>query len=163
MVHCHSHTQTIPIEHQTTPALCSSSSSPLGILLGSALMLGFMELRYCPSPLARLINWQSQIFPTHARAKGINISASAGAIGSIAVGQYFPIAIDQIKSKTYFIFFSINAVSLIVSIFINHRLTVRLCWVTLLQCWDLARFLQYIFQKPKARPSKIWMTFLVNF
>lgn len=35
------------------------------------------------------------------------------------MGQYFPIAIDQIKSKTYFIFFSINAVSLIVSIFIK--------------------------------------------
>ncbi|PVH74281.1 general substrate transporter [Cadophora sp. DSE1049] len=56
----------------------------------------------------------TEIFPTHVRAKGINISASAGAIGSIAVGQYFPVAIDNIKSKTYFIFFSINIVSFIV-------------------------------------------------
>lgn len=55
----------------------------------------------------------TEIFPTHVRAKGINISASAGAIGSIAVGQYFPVAIDNIKSKTYFIFFSINIVSFI--------------------------------------------------
>ncbi|KAL2059853.1 hypothetical protein VTL71DRAFT_10008 [Oculimacula yallundae] len=56
----------------------------------------------------------TEIFPTHVRAKGLNISASAGAIGSIVVGQYFPVAIDKIKSKTYFIFFSINIVSLMI-------------------------------------------------
>ncbi|KAG4434851.1 hypothetical protein IFR05_009669 [Cadophora sp. M221] len=56
----------------------------------------------------------TEIFPTHVRATGISISASAGAIGSIAVGQYFPVAIDRIKSKTYFIFFSINIVSFII-------------------------------------------------
>ncbi len=55
-----------------------------------------------------------QIFPTYIRAKGINIAASVGAIGSIVVGQFFPVGIQNIGSKTYFIFFAINAASMII-------------------------------------------------
>jgi len=50
------------------------------------------------------------------RAKGLNIGASAGAIGSIVVGEFYPVALQNIASKTYFIFFAINVVALIVSI-----------------------------------------------
>lgn len=50
----------------------------------------------------------TEIFPTQIRAKGVSICASAGAIGSIVVGQFFPVAINNIGSKTYFIFFAIN-------------------------------------------------------
>ena len=57
-----------------------------------------------------------QIFPTYIRAKGINICASAGAIGSIVVGQFFPVGIQNIGSKTYYIFFAINAASMIIMI-----------------------------------------------
>jgi hypothetical protein len=58
----------------------------------------------------------SQIFPTYIRAKGINIAASAGAIGSIVVGQFFPVGIQNIGSKTYFIFFAINVASMVIMI-----------------------------------------------
>ena len=57
-----------------------------------------------------------KIFPTYIRAKGINICASAGAIGSIVVGQFFPVGIQNIGSKTYFIFFAINVASMIIMI-----------------------------------------------
>jgi hypothetical protein len=60
-------------------------------------------------------NCSFQIFPTYIRAKGVNICASAGAIGSIVVGEFFPVGIQNIGSKTYFIFFAINAASMIVS------------------------------------------------
>jgi hypothetical protein len=53
----------------------------------------------------------TEIFPTHVRAKGLNIAASAGAIGSIVVAQIWPVAIQNIGAQTYFIFFAINAVS----------------------------------------------------
>jgi hypothetical protein len=51
------------------------------------------------------------------RAKGLNIGASGGAIGSIVVGEFYPVALQNIGSKTYFIFFAINVAALIVSIF----------------------------------------------
>ena len=79
--------------------------------------LGYMAPRYLP-PFPFLNSRSqltSQIFPTHIRAKGINICASAGAIGSIVVAQFYPVALSNIGSQTYFIFFSINAASLIVS------------------------------------------------
>jgi hypothetical protein len=62
------------------------------------------------------IHLTTQIFPTYIRAKGINICASAGAIGSIVVGQFFPVGIQNIGSKTYFIFFAINVASMIIMI-----------------------------------------------
>lgn len=58
----------------------------------------------------------TEIFPTHMRAKGLNVAASFGAIGSIIVGQFFPVGIQNIGAKTYFIFFCINVVSGIVSV-----------------------------------------------
>ncbi|KUJ06685.1 general substrate transporter [Mollisia scopiformis] len=56
----------------------------------------------------------TEIFPTQIRAKGISICASAGAIGSIVVGQFFPVAINNIGSKTYFIFFAINVACVVI-------------------------------------------------
>jgi nitrate/nitrite transporter NarK len=56
----------------------------------------------------------TEIFPTHVRAKGLNIAASAGAIGSIVVAQIWPVAIQNIGARTYFIFFAINAVSVVI-------------------------------------------------
>lgn len=101
-----------------------SSSFPLDIQLALAPTRGSTVPRYvlplpffhppsCPAE-NHLTTVAIQIFPTHVRAKGINIAASAGAIGSIAVGQFFPVAIDKIGSKTYFIFFAVNLVSLVV-------------------------------------------------
>ncbi len=58
----------------------------------------------------------TEIFPTHVRAKGLNFAASGGAIGSIIVAQFFPVAIQNIGSRTYFIFFAINMACLIVRI-----------------------------------------------
>jgi hypothetical protein len=72
--------------------------------------------QFNPTQLNRHTNLSPQIFPTYIRAKGINICASAGAIGSIVVGQFFPVGIQNIGSKTYFIFFAINAASMIIMI-----------------------------------------------
>ena len=57
----------------------------------------------------------TEVFPTYVRSKGLNLAASAGAIGSIVVAQVWPVAIANIGSKTYFIFMSINIACLIVS------------------------------------------------
>ena len=70
----------------------------------------------CSSHQIKHLLKHSQIFPTYIRAKGINIAASAGAIGSIVVGQFFPVGIQNIGSKTYFIFFAINVASMIIMI-----------------------------------------------
>jgi hypothetical protein len=72
--------------------------------------------QFNPTQLNWHTNFSPQIFPTYIRAKGINICASAGAIGSIVVGQFFPVGIQNIGSKTYFIFFAINAASMIIMI-----------------------------------------------
>ena len=83
---------------------------------------GMFPLHHPLTPLAprtsskHLLTNPRQIFPTYIRAKGINIAASAGAIGSIVVGQFFPVGIQNIGSKTYFIFFAINAASMIIMI-----------------------------------------------
>ncbi|KAI1846144.1 hypothetical protein JX265_010522 [Neoarthrinium moseri] len=52
----------------------------------------------------------SEIFPTSVRARGLNFSASGGAIGSIIVAQVWPVGIDQIGSRIYFFFFAVNVV-----------------------------------------------------
>ncbi|KAK9777982.1 putative General substrate transporter [Seiridium cardinale] len=52
----------------------------------------------------------SEIFPTSVRARGLNFSASGGAIGSIVVAQVWPVGIDQIGSRIYFFFFAVNVV-----------------------------------------------------
>ncbi|KAF3011370.1 hypothetical protein E8E14_008711 [Neopestalotiopsis sp. 37M] len=52
----------------------------------------------------------SEIFPTAVRARGLNLSASGGAIGSIVVAQVWPVGIDRIGSRIYFFFFAINVI-----------------------------------------------------
>ncbi|KAI8628401.1 general substrate transporter [Xylariaceae sp. FL1651] len=50
----------------------------------------------------------SEIFPTAVRARGLNFSASGGAVGSIVVAQVWPVGIDAIGSNIYFFFMVIN-------------------------------------------------------
>lgn len=52
----------------------------------------------------------SEIFPTSLRARGLNLSASGGAIGSIVVAQVWPVGIANIGSRIYFFFMAINIV-----------------------------------------------------
>ncbi|KAI1405040.1 general substrate transporter [Hypoxylon fuscum] len=52
----------------------------------------------------------SEIFPTSVRARGLNFSASGGAIGSIVVAQVWPVGIDTIGSNIYFFFMAVNLV-----------------------------------------------------
>lgn len=52
----------------------------------------------------------SEIFPTNFRARGLNFAASGGAVGSIVASQTWPVGIENIGSKTYFIFMCINIV-----------------------------------------------------
>ncbi|TAQ86715.1 hypothetical protein B7494_g4954 [Chlorociboria aeruginascens] len=56
----------------------------------------------------------SEIFPTNLRARGLNIAASGGSIGSIVAAQTWPVGIHNIGSKTYFIFMSVNIASAVV-------------------------------------------------
>ncbi|TVY84498.1 Quinate permease [Lachnellula suecica] len=59
----------------------------------------------------------SEIFPTNLRARGLNFAASGGAIGSIVAAQTWPVGIQNIGSKTYFIFMAINFASAFIIIF----------------------------------------------
>lgn len=69
-----------------------------------------------------------QIFPTYIRAKGLNISASGGAIGSIIVAQVWPVAIQNIGSRTYFIFMATNLASIVVSrVYAHHLIYIDIC------------------------------------
>ncbi|CAK7218261.1 hypothetical protein SBRCBS47491_003450 [Sporothrix bragantina] len=52
----------------------------------------------------------SEIFPTSLRARGLNLSASAGAIGSIVVAQVWPVGVANLGSRIYFFFMAINLV-----------------------------------------------------
>ncbi|KAL2807711.1 general substrate transporter [Aspergillus granulosus] len=52
--------------------------------------------------------YSSEIFPAHVRSKGLGISVTGQSIGSIIVGQVWPVAVDQIGPKTYFIFMAFN-------------------------------------------------------
>ncbi|KAF3937840.1 hypothetical protein ABW19_dt0207195 [Dactylella cylindrospora] len=54
----------------------------------------------------------SEIFPNHVRAKGLCIAASGSSIGSVIVTQIWPVGIEKIGSKTYYIFFAFNVVSI---------------------------------------------------
>jgi len=58
----------------------------------------------------------SEIFPTNVRARGLNFAASGGSIGSIVAAQTWPVGMQNIGSKTYFIFMSINFVSALIII-----------------------------------------------
>ncbi|SPO05550.1 related to ASD-3 ascus development protein 3 [Cephalotrichum gorgonifer] len=52
----------------------------------------------------------SEIFPTSARARGLNFSASAGSVGSIIVAQVWPVGIATFGSNIYFFFMGVNLV-----------------------------------------------------
>lgn len=56
----------------------------------------------------------NQIFPTNLRARGLNFAASGGAVGSIIAAQTWPVGMQNIGSKTYFVFMAINLVSAVV-------------------------------------------------
>ncbi|KAH6876334.1 general substrate transporter [Thelonectria olida] len=57
--------------------------------------------------------YASEIFPANCRSKGLGLSASGASLGSIIVGQVWPVAIEKIGPKTYFIFMSFNVFSAI--------------------------------------------------
>ena len=78
--------------------------------------LGSMVLRQATSSFV-VVNMLTnlQIFPTNFRARGLNIAASGGSIGSIIASQVWPVGMERIGSKTYFIFMCVNLVSILVS------------------------------------------------
>lgn len=56
----------------------------------------------------------SEIFPTNYRARGLNIAASASAIGALISSQTWPVGMQTIGSKTHFIFMSTNVVAAVI-------------------------------------------------
>ncbi|PVH95921.1 general substrate transporter [Periconia macrospinosa] len=67
----------------------------------------------------------SEIFPTNFRARGLNIAASASSIGSVISSQTWPIGMNNIGSKTHFIFMITNFVSAFVIWFLYPETTGR--------------------------------------
>ncbi|KAF2496688.1 general substrate transporter [Lophium mytilinum] len=59
----------------------------------------------------------SEIFPTNLRARGLNLAASGGSIGSIIASQVWPVGIQNIGSRTYFFFMAINLASIVIIYF----------------------------------------------
>jgi MFS family permease len=57
--------------------------------------------------------YASEIFPANCRSKGLGLAASGASLGSIIVGQVWPVAIANIGPRTYFIFMSFNVFSAI--------------------------------------------------
>ena len=55
--------------------------------------------------------YASEIFPANCRSKGLGLSASGASLGSIIVGQVWPIAVANIGPRVYFIFMSFNTFS----------------------------------------------------
>lgn len=51
-----------------------------------------------------------QIFPTLFRARGLNLAASGGSLGSVLVALLWPVGLSAIGSRVYFIFMALNAV-----------------------------------------------------
>ncbi|KAK7222810.1 hypothetical protein V2G26_010813 [Clonostachys chloroleuca] len=52
--------------------------------------------------------YASEIFPANCRSKGLGISQSGASLGSIIVGQVWPVAVSNIGPRVYFIFMSFN-------------------------------------------------------
>ncbi|TVY86853.1 Hexose carrier protein [Lachnellula willkommii] len=73
------------------------------------------EVRSSPPRMAQILT--KQIFPTNLRARGLNFAASGGAVGSIIAAQTWPVGMQNIGSKTYFVFMAINLVSAVIIIF----------------------------------------------
>ena len=52
--------------------------------------------------------YSSEIFPANVRSKGLGLSVSGSSLGSIIVGQVWPVAVSNIGPRVYFIFMSFN-------------------------------------------------------
>ncbi|KAG5745211.1 hypothetical protein H9Q72_001882 [Fusarium xylarioides] len=52
--------------------------------------------------------YASEIFPANCRSKGLAISSSGSSLGSIIVGQVWPVAVARIGPRVYFIFMAFN-------------------------------------------------------
>ncbi|KAG6096531.1 hypothetical protein E4U30_001446 [Claviceps sp. LM220 group G6] len=52
--------------------------------------------------------YSSEIFPTAERARGLNLAASGGSIGSILVSQIWPVGNEKLGSGVYLVFMVIN-------------------------------------------------------
>ncbi|OAA40924.1 ascus development protein [Metarhizium rileyi] len=52
--------------------------------------------------------YSSEIFPTSVRARGLNLAASGGSIGSILVSQIWPVGNAKLGSGIYFFFMAVN-------------------------------------------------------
>ncbi|KAH7178268.1 hypothetical protein DER46DRAFT_633053 [Fusarium sp. MPI-SDFR-AT-0072] len=52
--------------------------------------------------------YASEIFPANCRSKGLAISSSGSSLGSIIVGQVWPVAVSRIGPRVYFIFMAFN-------------------------------------------------------
>lgn len=78
----------------------------------------YLPLPFLPSAfphLYRLLIVWAQIFPTSVRAKGLNLAASAGSVGSAMVAQAWPVGVDVLGSNVYFIFMVVNLACIPVS------------------------------------------------
>lgn len=54
--------------------------------------------------------YSSEIFPTMFRARGLNLAASGGSVGSLLVAQIWPIGLAKLGSGIYFFFMVVNFV-----------------------------------------------------
>ncbi|KAH8703021.1 general substrate transporter [Talaromyces proteolyticus] len=61
--------------------------------------------------------YAAEIFPANVRAKGLGIAASGQSIGSIIVGQVWPVAVAHIGARTYFIFMTFNVLCMVLVYF----------------------------------------------
>ncbi|PNH45437.1 hypothetical protein VD0004_g2462 [Verticillium dahliae] len=52
--------------------------------------------------------YNTEIFPTSVRARGLNFAASGGSVGSIIVSHVWPVGRTALGSKVYFIFMVVN-------------------------------------------------------
>lgn len=57
--------------------------------------------------------YASEIFPANCRSKGLGLAQSGSSLGSIIVGQVWPVAVSNIGPKVFFIFMSFNVFSTI--------------------------------------------------
>ncbi|KAJ9150404.1 High-affinity glucose transporter [Pleurostoma richardsiae] len=55
--------------------------------------------------------YASEIFPANCRSKGLGLAASGASLGSIIVGQVWPVAVSNIGPRVYFIFMAFNVFS----------------------------------------------------
>ncbi|KAL0933613.1 ascus development protein [Colletotrichum truncatum] len=54
--------------------------------------------------------YNTEIFPTSVRARGLNFAAAGGSIASILVTEIWPVGISALGSKVYFFFMAVNLI-----------------------------------------------------